>query len=122
MSKLHDQETLNLGQLRLVVREVYQESSPPAKIREWRLLELIYAGRPHINVIVLHIRAGRPPQPLDCLSATAQDCVKAEPHLSDHCTAKPAPRQQKGLGVHRSHHESPPGSNDVIGHSDAGLQ
>lgn len=34
VSKLHDQETLNLGQIHLIMRVICQEGKPTAKIRE----------------------------------------------------------------------------------------
>lgn len=126
MSKLQDQETLNLGQVHLVVRGVCRESNLPAQIRERRLLGLIYAGRPHVNdpALQVRVRVGRPARPLAGLPAAAQHCRKAEPHSADHGTANTAPRASRKASGSTEVLTSPPppGLDGVIGHPDGGLR
>lgn len=53
VSKLH-QKTFNLGQIHLVMRVIYQESKPIAKIKEEKPPELIYACQQNMNVTAFH--------------------------------------------------------------------
>lgn len=106
VSQLHDQETLNLGQVRMVMRVVYQESEPAAKVRERSLLELLEAGpRPTCHCASHLGRSLFPATLLRLCHCTGLFESRTPPSALG--TAETAPAKQKASGVHGSCHESP---------------
>ena len=122
MSKLQDHETLNMGQMHLVMSVIYQESKPTAKIRE-KAPDLHSPAEQERGCISLPSRHHAlttflPPRRHTGLLGSRTSLFRPQHHKHD-------ANQQKGFGVHGSCHEVPPppqpGSNNVISSPHGGL-